>query len=93
MGSNPTALTNRLYAHSKLRRAQGAEHPDTFLTCLYGAHAGILVQIVRDQAAGLKNPPLSAADVLDTLAQHVPETATLLRAAIAGQDEAPDSPV
>lgn len=69
-----------------------AEHPDAFLARLHGAHAGILTQIVLDQAADLKNPPLSIADVLDTLAQHVPTTVTSLRSAIAVQGDAPASP-
>jgi hypothetical protein len=44
-----------------------------------------------DQAVDLKNPPLSVADVLDTLAQHVPTTVGLLRTAIAAQGEPSDS--
>jgi hypothetical protein len=42
---------------------------------------------VREQAADLKNPPLSVADVLDTLAQHVPTTVRWLRTAFAAWGE------
>ncbi|SRR5579883_596225 len=68
-----------------------AEHPDAFLTRLHGAHADILTQTVREQAADLKNPPLSVDDVLDTLTLHVPTTVASLRAAIAAQGDAPAS--
>lgn len=44
------------------------------------AQPATLAQIIRDQAANLKNPPLSVNDVLDTLAQHVPLVVDLLRA-------------
>lgn len=63
-----------------------AEHPDAFLTHLFNMQPATVVQIARDQAADLKNPPLSLSDVLDTLAQHVPTVASLLRAAIASQE-------
>jgi hypothetical protein len=59
-----------------------AEHPDTLLTRLYDGQPDILQQIVHDQAAALKNPPLTASDVLDTLAQHIPVFATRLRASL-----------
>jgi predicted nucleic acid-binding protein len=56
-----------------------AVHPDSFLTRLYDEQANVMRQIVRDQAAALKNPPLMASDVLDALAQHVPGFAARLR--------------
>jgi len=59
-----------------------AEHPDPFLARLYRAHPDILQQVVRDQAADLRNPPLTVADVLDALMQHIPATVNLLRAAM-----------
>jgi predicted nucleic acid-binding protein len=68
-----------------------AQHSDAFLTHLHASHAEILTQIVREQVADLKNPPLSVADVLDTLAQHVPTTVSLLQTAIAARGEPSDS--
>lgn len=49
-----------------------AEHPDAFLRRLYEDNADALVTIVREQAAGLHNPPMTVGEVLSTLAQHVP---------------------
>jgi hypothetical protein len=59
-----------------------AEHPDTLLTHLYDGHPDILQQIVLDQAAALKNPPLTVRDVLNAFTQHVPVFATRLRASL-----------
>lgn len=49
-----------------------AEHPDVFLCRLYADNAAALDTIVREQAAGLRNPPMTVGEVLHTLAQHVP---------------------
>ena len=68
-----------------------AQHPDAFLTHRHASDAEILTHIVREQAANLKNPQLSVADVLDTLAQHVPTTVSLLRTAMAARGEPSDS--
>jgi predicted nucleic acid-binding protein len=56
-----------------------AEHPDAFLVRLHTMDPQILLDIAREQAADLKNPPLTIADVLTTLAQHVPTFVSLLR--------------
>jgi predicted nucleic acid-binding protein len=59
-----------------------AEHPDVFLSHLHRENADVLVAIVREQAAGLRNPPLTVDDVLNTLARHVPGFVSLVRPAL-----------
>ncbi len=49
-----------------------AEHPDVFLCRLCDNNADALAAIVREQAAGLHNPPMTVGEVFNTLAQHVP---------------------
>lgn len=59
-----------------------AEHPDVFLCRLHRENPDVLVAIVREQAAGLRNPPLTVDDVLNTLARHVPGFVSLVRPAL-----------
>jgi predicted nucleic acid-binding protein len=56
-----------------------AEHPDVFLCRLYEDNAHALAAIVREQAAGLHNPPMTVGDVLNTLAHHVPTFVSRVR--------------
>ncbi len=56
-----------------------AEHPDVFLSRLYGNAPDVLAAIVREQAAGLHNPPMTVSEVLNTLAQHVPTFVSRIR--------------
>jgi predicted nucleic acid-binding protein len=59
-----------------------AEHPDVFLCRLHGDNPDILLTILREQAAGLRKPPLTIGDVLDTLARHIPSFVSLVRPAL-----------
>lgn len=60
------------------------QHPDEFLLGLFGLNPDLAVSIIRDQAAALKRPPLTAAEVLDRLAvAGVPEFSAAVRAQLA----------
>lgn len=48
-----------------------AQHPDRFLSDLFDAAPAVFVQIVREQAADLARPPVSAEGLLTILAAHV----------------------
>jgi hypothetical protein len=57
-----------------------AQHPDEFITNLIGLNAPKVIQAVRGQRAGLRNPPRTADELLDILLQQqLPETVRLLR--------------
>jgi len=57
-----------------------ALHPDLFLLSLLDAHAEVFRRLIHAQSAALRSPPVSVAAVVETLAQHIPETAKRLRA-------------
>jgi hypothetical protein len=44
-----------------------AQHPDEFVLNLIDLDAATVARVVDEQAAALKNPPMSVADVLDSL--------------------------
>ncbi len=56
-----------------------AQSPDTFLTHLYALNPGQMAEIIRQQAAALRNPPRTTADVLANLGLHAPEFAGRIR--------------
>lgn len=57
-----------------------AKHPDTFLCdSLFDSYPDALSQIVIDQAANLKRPPMSVMDLLTILERHVPLFAQSVR--------------
>jgi predicted nucleic acid-binding protein len=56
-----------------------AQHPDEFLMVLHAMDPDFAVELVRRQAADLKNPPHSVEDVLDMLALTVPTFAAAIR--------------
>jgi hypothetical protein len=57
-----------------------AIHPDEFVSRLWDERPDSVLEAVRLQRAGLKNPPKSAAEYLATLEQcKLPETAARLR--------------
>ena len=57
-----------------------AIHPDEFVSRLWDEQPDSVLEAVRLQRAGLKNPPKSAAEYLATLEQcQLPETAARLR--------------
>ena len=57
-----------------------AQHPDEFLMHLETLRPGILGQAAKIVRARLKNPPVAAADYIDTiLRQGLPATAATLR--------------
>ncbi len=55
-------------------------HPDEFLMVLYGLDPELATDIITQQAADLRNPPMGAHDVLDALEQTVPTFAAAIRA-------------
>ncbi len=56
-----------------------AQSPDTFLTHLYDLNPGQMVEIIRQQAAALRNPPRTTDDVLANLWLHAPGFARRIR--------------
>ncbi|HVX61856.1 MAG TPA: PIN domain-containing protein [Pirellulales bacterium] len=57
-----------------------AQHPDAFLTGLIDVSPDDVFLAVRRQREGLRNPPKTAHELLDTLESHgLPETVALLR--------------
>ena len=62
------------------------QSPDSFLANLWNSNAPLLLDIVRQQSAGLTRPPLSVDQVLDNLALHAPAFAALAREALHAAD-------
>lgn len=57
-----------------------AQHPDEFVTHLIDLNAGAVCAAVKRQRSGLRNPPRTVDEFLETLAQQrLPETITRLR--------------
>ncbi len=62
-----------------------AQHPDAFILSLLELDAPAVHEAIRRQRAGLKNPPQSATQLLDTLkAQGLKQSVALLRPFAAG---------
>ena len=57
-----------------------ARSPDDFLTSLFGLDAEGMVEILREQAAALRQPPRSFEELLTGLAKLVPGFASAVRA-------------
>lgn len=56
-----------------------AQSPDQFLCDLIDLHSDAMIDIIRQQASALKNPPMSPREVLDNLAVHAPAFAAIAR--------------
>ncbi len=56
-----------------------AQSPDKFLVALFRLEPAKMIEILIRQAEGLRNPPMTIRDVLDTLNRHVPIFVSLLR--------------
>jgi len=57
----------------------GAQHPDEFITHLLDLNPAAVCAAAKKQRAGLKKPPMSVEDFLQTLAQQrLPETVSRL---------------
>jgi hypothetical protein len=56
-----------------------AQTPDEFLCNLYDLDPGVFVEMVREQAADLVNPPVSFEEVLRRLARVVPDVVMAVR--------------
>jgi hypothetical protein len=56
-----------------------AQSPDEFLTHLFSLDSERMIKIIEEQASDLHNPPKSVTEVLETLAQHAPTFAKLVR--------------
>jgi len=47
-----------------------AVHPDQFVLGLVGLAPGVVLRVLEEQAAALKSPPVTLADLLDTLEKN-----------------------
>jgi predicted nucleic acid-binding protein len=63
--------------------------PDDFLTTFAQFDLQQMIDIVEQQAQDLRNPSKTVPNLLDTLAQHVPTFATLIRAGWVQSSHAP----
>jgi predicted nucleic acid-binding protein len=63
-------------------------HPDEFLMVLFALNEGLVGDIVCRQAAALRRPPMSVAEVLDALRLTVPTFANAVAAEIEGREPA-----
>lgn len=52
--------------------------PDDFLEQIFTESSATLVQVIQKQAQALKNPPMTAVEILETLKIHAPKTVALL---------------
>jgi hypothetical protein len=62
------------------------QSPDDFLIELWSASAPLLIDILRQQAAALRRPEHTLAQVLDNLALHAPSFVALVREALLAAD-------
>ena len=62
-----------------------AQHPDRFLPDLLVQDRVVMMHAVREQAAALRNPPMTISQVLDALALHVPDFVAQVRADLEGE--------
>jgi predicted nucleic acid-binding protein len=64
-----------------------AQSPDDFLCNLFDLDPGQMCELVREQAADMKNPARSFEQLLDGLAKIVPEFVSAIRASQAAREE------
>jgi len=81
IGANIIVTSNLSDFHTAALTPYGieAQSPDAFLTDLFDMEPQRVASIIVEQAADLKNPPKTPQQTLDTLAQHAPEFAKLVR--------------
>jgi predicted nucleic acid-binding protein len=79
-------VTSNLKDFENLPDGVEAQSPDEFLGNLLDLHPAGLVEVLREQAADLVNPPMSFDELLDRLARVVPEFVAVVRAHL-GDDE------
>jgi predicted nucleic acid-binding protein len=60
-----------------------AQSPDMFLMHFFDIDTDLMTQVVARQAAALRSPPMTIADVLDNLARHAPTFAAEIRRQLA----------
>ena len=60
-------------------------HPEEFLMILFALNSGLVADIVGQQAAALRKPPLSVDEVLDALRVTVPQFADAVAAELASR--------
>ena len=73
-------MTNNLRHFRELPEGIEAQSPDDFLCNLFDLDGDGMVALVMEQAAALKKPQRSYAELLDGLAKLVPEFVATLRA-------------
>lgn len=56
-----------------------AQSPDEFLINLFALEPDVIVEIIHHQAAALKQPPMTADEILEKLAVHAPNFAMQVR--------------
>lgn len=63
-----------------------AQHPDEILTNLFDLNPGRMVEIIRQQAQALNNPPKTVEDILEGLSLHAPSFVQFIQAYIDEED-------
>lgn len=64
-----------------------AQSPDDFLIHLFYLDRDLIIKILLEQAGDLRNPSKTVFELLDTLAQHAPAFAELVRAVLRSEQE------
>lgn len=70
-----------------------AQTPDEFLLNLFDLEPELMVEIVKQQAADLRNPKMTVDAVLDEIAGHAPGFAAAVRDALAGRGAPAADPI
>lgn len=68
-------VTSNLKDFENLPSGIEAQSPDEFLSNLFGLDPELMVELLREQARALKNPPFSFEDLVKALAKIVPRFA------------------
>lgn len=59
-----------------------AQSPDRFLTHLFDIDPELVASVIVRQARALRQPPMTASDILDSLAKHAPKFASRARSLV-----------
>lgn len=70
-------VTTNLRDFAPMPQGIEARPPDYFLCDLFDLNPALLVDIIREQAVALRNPPVAVEELLRGLARFVPEFAKL----------------
>lgn len=73
-------VTANLKDFSQLPDGLEAQSPDEFLSNLFDLHPERFIELLREQAADLVNPPVTFDELLDRLFRVAPDTIAAVRA-------------